>query len=164
MSAYEFITHIFGLIYLVSWSLSFYPQAWENLRRKNVKGFSFEFAILHAIAYLFYTIYTYTGRIDSHSATGVVVIADVLFSTHGFMLTAVHLTQCLIYRRGGENRYPKRWCLIFLGVELSLITFFFLLEINGVQMPLYMQTQMMCGYGLVITIVCKYTAQFYYNQ
>lgn len=25
MSAYEFIAHIFGFIYLISWSLSFYP-------------------------------------------------------------------------------------------------------------------------------------------
>eukprot|EP00347_Sterkiella_histriomuscorum_P022883 403336799 len=164
MSAYEFVTHVFGTIYLVSWSLSFYPQAWENLVRKSVKGFSFEFAILHPIAYFFYTIYTYTGRIDQHSATGVVVIADVIFSTHGFMLTSVHLSQFLIYKRGGERRFPRRWCIIFVGVEVSLIAFFFLLEINGIKMPLLMQTQMLCGYGLVVTNICKYTAQFYFNM
>lgn len=61
MSAYEFIAHIFGLVYLIVWSLSFYPQAWENYTRKNVKGFSFEFAILNPIAYFLYNIYTYAG-------------------------------------------------------------------------------------------------------
>ncbi|CDW86335.1 UNKNOWN [Stylonychia lemnae] len=163
-NTYQFLTYLFGIIYLVSWSLSFYPQARENFRRKNVKGISFEFAILHPLAYLFYTIYTYTGRIDHHSGTGVVTISDILFSTHGFALTTVHLTQCLIYSRGGDNRYPQRWCLIFLGVEIGLIGFFFILEVNGSYMPLLMQTQMMCGYGLVLTNVYKYSAQFYYNQ
>ena len=100
MSAYDFIAHIFGLIYLISWSLSFYPQAIENYTRKNVKGLSIEYAILNPIAYFLYSVYTVVGRIDHNLGTGMVVIADVLFATHGFALTAVHLTQCLIYSRG----------------------------------------------------------------
>ena len=37
-------------------------------------------------------------------ATGVVTIDDVLFSTHGLLLTSVHLTQWLIYYRNRDLR------------------------------------------------------------
>jgi len=92
MSAYELIAHIFGITYFVTWSLSFYPQAWENYKRKDVQGLSFEFVFLHPFAYFFYCIYTYSGRINPFMATGVVSIDDMLFSTHGLLLTSLHLT------------------------------------------------------------------------
>jgi len=135
MSAYDFIGHLFGLLYLISWSLSFYPQAAENYMRKNVKGLSIEFALLNPLAFFLYSVYTMSGRIDNNLGTGIVVIADVLFATHGFALTAVHLTQCLIYNRGSSNYMPKLWCWIFLGTEISIISFFFILEANGDRIP-----------------------------
>ena len=58
---------------------------------------------------------------------------------------------------------PKLWCLIFLGIEISVICFFFVLEVNGNRMPWLLQTQMLCGYGLVLTNISKYTGQFYFN-
>ena len=69
-----------------------------------MQGLSFEFVLLHPFAYLFYCIYTISGRIDPFMATGVVTIDDVLFSTHGLLLTSVHLTQWLIYYRNRDLR------------------------------------------------------------
>ena len=60
------LSDVFGLIYLFAWSLSFYPQAWENYRRKNLSGFSLEFAFLHPFAYFFYNVYTWTGFLNPY--------------------------------------------------------------------------------------------------
>ena len=47
----------FGWISFVLWSLSFYPQAFQNYWTKSVAGFSVEFAMLNPVGFYFYTIY-----------------------------------------------------------------------------------------------------------
>ena len=92
ITIWSFLSSVFGFIYLMTWGMSLYPQAWENYKRKNVVGYSFELAILNPFAYFFYTIYTFSGRIYSDIGTGKVSLADVLFSSHGVLLTSIHLT------------------------------------------------------------------------
>lgn len=41
------INQVIGWIYFVAWSISFYPQAIENFRRKSVIGLNFDFLALN---------------------------------------------------------------------------------------------------------------------
>ena len=47
-----------GWLYFVSWSVSFYPQAVLNYRRKSVVGMSFDFQTLNLLGYSCYSMYT----------------------------------------------------------------------------------------------------------
>uniref|UniRef100_H3C6P8 Uncharacterized protein n=1 Tax=Tetraodon nigroviridis TaxID=99883 RepID=H3C6P8_TETNG len=43
----DVLSQVLGWIYFLLWSLSFYPQAWENWRRKSVVGLNFDFLALN---------------------------------------------------------------------------------------------------------------------
>ena len=90
--ALSFLSDSLGLLYLLAWSLSFYPQAWETYHRKNVHGLSLEFAFLQPFSYLFYSVYTFSGRLDPQLGTGKVTNADIVFANHGLMMAGVLLT------------------------------------------------------------------------
>ena len=46
-----------GWVSFFLWSLSFYPQAWDNFRTKSVAGFSVEFAMLNPVGFYLYSLY-----------------------------------------------------------------------------------------------------------
>ena len=89
MGIWEILSHICGIIYSFAWNLSFYPQGWENYRRKSVDGFSLEYALLNPMGYLFYSIYCITGTIYPDIGTGIVDWSDLFFATHGLALSTI---------------------------------------------------------------------------
>ena len=46
LSIPEYLSYVFGALYLGLWSLSFYPQLWENYKRRNTYGLALEYVIL----------------------------------------------------------------------------------------------------------------------
>ena len=38
---------VFGWVYFLSWSISFWPQNISNFKRKSVVGLNFDYTILH---------------------------------------------------------------------------------------------------------------------
>lgn len=48
---------IVGWIYFAAWSVSFYPQIYENFRRKSVIGLNFDFLALNLLGHSCYTVY-----------------------------------------------------------------------------------------------------------
>ena len=44
-----YLSVVFGWIYFVAWSISFYGQLIENFRRKSVKGLNFDFEIYNLV-------------------------------------------------------------------------------------------------------------------
>ncbi|XP_071059135.1 cystinosin-like [Pseudochaenichthys georgianus] len=51
------ITQVIAWIYFVAWSVSFYPQAWENFRRKSVVGLNFDFLALNLTGFIAYSVF-----------------------------------------------------------------------------------------------------------
>lgn len=96
--------------------------------------------------------------------------ADVAFAIHAFFLSSAILVQSLILPRGsiGDQRHIKRWCINLLGIIGGMILLSFAVEISidesnsgkSLQqllvLPLKVQTQMACGYGLVVLHLSKY--------
>ena len=70
MDVWELLSIIVGWIYFFAWSLSFYPQIWENYKRQSVGGFSTEYALLNPCGFFFYSFYSIAGFVNPNLGTG----------------------------------------------------------------------------------------------
>jgi cystinosin len=126
---YEGLQQTCGWISFVVWSLSFYPQIYQNYMSKSVAGFSVEFAMLNPVGFYFYTVYNMQGYIDQKIGnTGEVDPNDIVFGVHAFALASIQLTQIFMYDRGKQPAI--NWYIVaFLFVEFALVITFWILEI-----------------------------------
>lgn len=95
--ALYYLSAVFGWIYFVAWSISFYGQLIENFRRKSVKGLNFDFEIYNLVGFTGYTIYTVRGYIDDNLGTGIVQIQDIFFAAHALLITLITIIQILYF-------------------------------------------------------------------
>jgi uncharacterized protein with PQ loop repeat len=72
MSISEYMSYVFGALYLSLWSISFYPQLWESYKRSNTVGISFDYVILQTFAYFFFCVYAMTGKIEMIGRTAII--------------------------------------------------------------------------------------------
>ncbi|XP_059219069.1 cystinosin homolog isoform X1 [Stomoxys calcitrans] len=107
---------IFGWIYFVAWSVSFYPQIWTNFKRKSVVGLNFDFVFLNIVGFTLYSIfncglYWVPGIQDEYferypRGLNPVMLNDVVFSLHAMFATCITIYQCFAYERA-EQRVSK---------------------------------------------------------
>ncbi|KAI0875554.1 PQ loop repeat-domain-containing protein [Hypoxylon argillaceum] len=133
MDFLEFVSSLFGWVYTISWSLSFYPQAILNFKRKSTHGTTIDFPFLNVLGFASYLVYTcalywsplirhqYAVRNDNHTPT--VAINDIAFAMHALLLTAILNTQYFLPSVWGFERSlsPKPSRLI-TGVFSGCIT------------------------------------------
>ncbi|XP_036613944.1 cystinosin [Trichosurus vulpecula] len=128
------LSQVIGWIYFVAWSVSFYPQVFENWKRKSVVGLSFDFIALNLtgfIAYamfnvcLFWVPYIKEQFLHEHP-TGVnpVDSNDVFFSLHAVVLTLVVIGQCCLYERGSQRVSRASVGFLVLAWLFALIMMF----------------------------------------
>jgi len=108
------LSTIIGWAYFFCWSLSFYPQAILNYRRKRVDGLSIDFVTLNALAFACYSVYSvsflwnerireeYRQRHDGKDNS--VMPNDVAFAVHAFALSSITLAQTWWYPRAEKQR------------------------------------------------------------
>ncbi|CAN2387838.1 L-cystine transmembrane transporter activity [Pristimantis euphronides] len=111
--AVEVIEQIIGWIYFVAWSVSFYPQVFENWKRKSVVGLSFDFLALNLTGFIAYSVFNVglfwipfiREQFLQVYSNGVIPVDanDVFFSLHAVLLTLVTIFQCCIYERGTQK-------------------------------------------------------------
>ena len=90
---YEALQQACGWISFVLWSLSFYPQSFQNYMTKSVAGFSVEFAMLNPVGFYFYTVYNLQGYVnESIGNTGQIDTNDIVFGVHAVTLASIQLT------------------------------------------------------------------------
>ncbi|XP_072287224.1 cystinosin [Pyxicephalus adspersus] len=114
--AVEVLEQIIGWIYFLAWSVSFYPQVFENWRRKSVVGLSFDFLALNLTGFIAYSVFNVglfwipyiREQFLQVYPNGVIPVDanDVFFSLHAVLLTLITIIQCCIYERG-EQRVSK---------------------------------------------------------
>ncbi|KAM9761509.1 cystinosin-like [Menidia menidia] len=51
------LSRVIGWVYFLAWSVSFYPQAWANWRRKSVVGLNFDFLALNLTGFIAYSVF-----------------------------------------------------------------------------------------------------------
>lgn len=145
-SWYPILSSVLGWTYFLAWSISFYPQAILNWRRRSVVGLSLDYVWLNALGFLCYSIYSvaflssrhlrreYRHRqhalvfpagtplplADDAEDTGPLVrVNDACFAIHALLITLFILAQAytLGYKRAVYQRVSF-WCKILLGTVL----------------------------------------------
>ncbi|OAA66134.1 cystinosin [Cordyceps fumosorosea ARSEF 2679] len=110
------VSAVFGWIYFTLWSLSFYPQALLNFRRRSTTGTTVDFPFLNVLGFSSYfasnlALYysravrrQYAARNDGLTPT--VQLNDVVFAFHGLLLSVITASQYLL----GTSlwRFPPR--------------------------------------------------------
>lgn len=128
------INQIIGWIYFLAWSVSFYPQAYENWKRRSVVGLSFDFLALNLTGFFAYSVFniglfwvTYIQEeFLKKDPNGVIPVDanDVFFSLHALLLTLVYICQCAIYERGGQKVSRVAMGLLAIGWTFAFVSLF----------------------------------------
>lgn len=133
-SAIVYFNIVIGWIYFAAWSVSFYPQVYENWRRKSVIGLNFDFLaynITGFIAYSFFNVGLFWIKsieddYKSLHPRGInpVQLNDVIFALHAVFVTIITILQCCIYERGGQKISRISAVLLVLAWLFILVTLF----------------------------------------
>ncbi|POS79479.1 lysosomal cystine transporter [Diaporthe helianthi] len=102
---FEVLSALFGWVYTLCWSLSFYPQPLLNFKRKSTSGTTVDFPLINCLGFLSYLISNlafycspvvraqYAARHDGH--TPAVALNDIVFAAHALLLSLVTTSQYL---------------------------------------------------------------------
>ncbi|EEY13926.1 hypothetical protein ACHAQF_007491 [Verticillium nonalfalfae] len=103
------VSQLFGWVYFLCWSASFYPQSILNYRRKTTAGTTVDFPLINCLGFLAYFVSNaalfyspvvrqqYAAR--NHGLHPTVAFNDITFAAHGFILSVVTTSQY----------WPKVW-------------------------------------------------------
>lgn len=116
----QILSQVLGWIYFFAWSISFWPQAILNFRRKKVTGLSFEFIAYNLTGFTFYTTYSLVKYFSPNGCDpNDVQINDLAFGFHAVLLTIITTVQCFLYR---IERQKVHWVHAFIVAMLCVIT------------------------------------------
>lgn len=135
MGTLTWLEAIFGWVYFVAWSATFWPQVLLIFKRRTTAGLSTDFVAINIVGFVSYAIFTFSSytvpsvAISYQTFTGYppqVELADVLFAAHGAIMCAVLVAQLFLL----PPRTPPRpyvtvgvvvvQTLVLLGLVLSL--------------------------------------------
>ncbi|XP_029004162.1 cystinosin isoform X1 [Betta splendens] len=132
--ALSVISQVIGWIYFVAWSVSFYPQAWENWKRKSVVGLNFDFLALNLTGFFAYSVFNIglfwvkyiKEEFLQKNPNGINPVSanDVFFSLHALLLCLVYICQAAIYERGGQKISRLTLFLLVVGWMFALVSLF----------------------------------------
>ncbi|XP_050546959.1 cystinosin homolog isoform X2 [Daktulosphaira vitifoliae] len=135
---FALISVIVGWIYFTAWSISFYPQIYENWTRKSVVGLNFDFISLNLIGFILYSMFNiglWIPEVDNEylernpRGHNPVQLNDIFFSVHAVFATLVTVIQCFCYERGSQQ----------VSYTAKLIMFFYSIVIIGLSIVIYLQ-------------------------
>jgi cystinosin len=108
---------LFGWIYTLCWSLSFYPQPILNFQRKSTTGTTIDFPAINILGFIAYFIsnaaFLYSTQIRKEYAarhkglTPTVQFNDLAFAAHAVVMSALLLSQ-FVPRIWGFDKKGKR--------------------------------------------------------
>ncbi|XP_020487539.1 cystinosin [Labrus bergylta] len=128
------VSQVIGWIYFLAWSVSFYPQAWENWRRKSVVGLNFDFLALNLTGFISYSVFNigmfwipYTKEEflkENPNGINPVDANDVFFSLHAVLLCVIYAIQAAVYERGSQKVSWTALLLLLIGWTFALVSLF----------------------------------------
>lgn len=126
------ISQVIGWIYFVAWSISFYPQAWDNWKRKSVVGLNFDFLALNLTGFIAYSVFNiglfwipYIKELylkKNPNGINPVSANDVFFSVHAVLLCLIYIIQAALYERGGQRVSRSAWFFLIVGWTFALVS------------------------------------------
>ncbi|PNF37153.1 Cystinosin-like protein [Cryptotermes secundus] len=164
-----YVSAVIGWIYFVAWSVSFYPQIYENWRRKSVVGLNFDFLSLNIVGFMLYSLFNcglfWITEVEEEYMrrypTGLnpVQVNDIVFSLHASVATLITIIQCFIYERGSQRvSWTARGLLaVFAAVVLISLILAWTDVIEWLDFLSY------CSYVKLAITLIKYVPQAYMN-
>ncbi|XP_072294644.1 cystinosin [Eucyclogobius newberryi] len=168
-SVLDLLSQVIGWIYFLAWSVSFYPQAWENWTRKSVVGLNLDFLALNLTGFIAYSVFNiglfWVQPIKEEflkrdpNAVNPVTASDVFFSLHAVILCALYVCQAALYQRGGQTiSWPARG-LLLLGWTFALVS----LVLAIARVISWLQYIYYFSYIKLAVTLVKYVPQAYMN-
>ncbi|KRT83954.1 hypothetical protein AMK59_294, partial [Oryctes borbonicus] len=167
--AIEILSIIIGWAYFFTWSISFYPQAYENYKRRSVVGLNFDFVVVNITGYVLYSMFNlglyyipairvqYEERYPFSIVS--VLLNDIVFGIHAFAITAYTGLQCIWYDRGDQtiSWFGKWFHYISAGIMAVTAVMCF------VGYMLWLDFLYICSYIKLSVTFCKYGPQAIMN-
>uniref|UniRef100_A0A8C8BFE2 Cystinosin, lysosomal cystine transporter n=1 Tax=Otus sunia TaxID=257818 RepID=A0A8C8BFE2_9STRI len=165
----RYADEVIGWIYFLAWSISFYPQLFENWRRKSVVGLSFDFIALNLTGFIAYSVFNVglfwiplikeEFLVSYPSGVNPVAVNDVFFSLHAVAVTLLTVIQCCIYERAGQ-KVSK----VVVGLlALAWIFTFTILFLAAAEEMTWLQFLFCFSYIKLAVTLIKYFPQAYMN-
>ncbi|GLH11609.1 Cystinosin like protein, partial [Gryllus bimaculatus] len=160
---------VVGWVYFAAWSVSFYPQIYENWKRKSVVGLNFDFLALNIVGFILYSLFNcglyWITKIEDEyferypGGHNPVQINDIVFSLHACFATVITILQCIFYER--ENQSVSLVAKIILGVFFVFLEISYLLA--GINVILWLDFLYYCSYVKLSITLIKYIPQAIMN-
>eukprot|EP00750_Incisomonas_marina_P017511 INCI213.1.p1 GENE.INCI213.1~~INCI213.1.p1 ORF type:complete len:337 (+),score=19.18 INCI213.1:304-1314(+) len=124
------VSSFLGWAYFLAWSISFYPQVFQNWQHRSVVGLSFDFMALNILGFVCYFLFSLEFFSNSHvqeeyetihnGNRNVVQVQDLVFAGHAVVLSTFTGAQIVMcgYNRGGQR--VSWWSLGFIAVVVVL--------------------------------------------
>lgn len=167
--ALSVISQVIGWIYFLAWSVSFYPQVWENWRRKSVVGLNFDFLALNLTGFIAYSVFNIglfwvpyiQDEFLKKNPNGInpVNANDVFFSLHAVLLCLVYICQAAVYERGGQRVSWTAMFLLAVGWTFALVS----LILAAVRQITWLNYLYYFSYIKLAVTLIKYVPQAYMN-
>ncbi|XP_042298309.1 cystinosin [Sceloporus undulatus] len=168
-NAVRILDQVIGWIYFLAWSISFYPQVFENWKRKSVVGLSFDFIALNLTGFIAYSVFNVglfwvrpvKEQFLQQYPNGVnpVDSNDVFFSLHAVAVTLVIILQCLIYEKGSQKVSRIAIGLLVVGWIFIFTTLF----VAAAGVITWLQFLFYFSYVKLAVTLLKYFPQAYMN-
>jgi len=166
----DYLSTLCGWIYFVSWSVSFYPQIWLNIKRKSVVGLNFDFIALNVTGFFFYSIFNIAmyfvesvqNEYFAQNPFSLIPVEpnDVLFAVHAFFVSVITLIQCFcIYERQNQTISKPSVGLLLVFWSIAIISTF-IVFLHGLNVLIYLN---LLSYIKLFISFIKYIPQAYYN-
>ncbi|SPP83033.1 cystinosin homolog [Drosophila guanche] len=160
---------VFGWVYFVAWSVSFYPQIWINFRRKSVEGLNFDFVILNIVGFTLYSMFncglyffdSMQQEYESRHPRGLnpVMLNDVVFSLHAMFATIITIVQCCIYERAGQRVSWTAYSLLSVFAVVVVVS----ASLAAASVLHWLDFLYYCSYVKLAITIIKYVPQALMN-
>lgn len=131
----EIVSKLFGWVYTICWSLSFYPQPILNFQRQSTSGTTIDFPAINVLGFAAYfisnAVFLYSSQIRheyalrNHSLTPTVQFNDVVFAGHAAVVSAILLSQFSSaiwgFNERGKKSAGARISRTILGLQVGSV-------------------------------------------
>lgn len=168
-NGWDDLSNAMGWTYFVLWSISYYPQIYENWKGTSVIGYSFDLLSLEFMDMTLYTIYNIGFFAfasiqkeyfdENNTVDNPVKFNDVMFGLHAIFCCFLLTLQCIYYKRGNQkwsNLCRTVYSLIIVFTSLTLTIVF----AGGMTWVLWLS---LMSY-IKIILLFKFLPQIYLNN
>jgi cystinosin len=132
---YRTVSSMIGYTCFVLWSISFYPQVWNNGRRRTTHGLSADFAGLNVLGFGCYAVYNvamfssteihqqYRDRHPNGASSSTVQSNDVAFALHALVLASITFGQIAYYDGFRSQRPSKLIAIVIVGILVLVVSY-----------------------------------------